>query len=186
MDEALRQMRDLHPPDAITWWPPALGWWLLVAVLLGMLGMLLFSWWWRRKRARDWRVDGRYRLRQLARGMNENDPRNVVSELSSLLRRVAMARYGRAACAGLSGEPWLQWLSEHDPAGFDWQEKGRVLLELPYLPPGSGVDNHDLRRMVAAARKWVSSAPNPSSQAGSRPAGPDLAAAARPPVADPG
>ena len=185
MDEVLRQMRDVHAPDAVAWWPPALGWWLLAAALVVLLGVVLLSWWWRRKRARDWRVDGRYRLRQLARSMNENDPRTVVSELSSLLRRVAMARHGRAECAGLSGDEWLQWLTAKDPAGFDWTEKGRVLLELPYLPPGSGADNQDLRRMVAAAKKWVSSAPDPTKPQSptDKPSRPDLARAARPIVA---
>lgn len=180
MDEVLRQMRDVHGPDAIGWWPPALGWWLLAAALLAMLGLALFSWWWRRQRARDWRVDARYRLRGLARSLGNNDPRTVVSELSSLLRRVAMARYGRAECAGLSGQQWLEWLTEKDPSHFNWVEKGQVLLELPYLPPGAGADNHDLRRLVAAAKKWVSSAPEPGLAESRRP---DLAAAATPPEA---
>jgi hypothetical protein len=159
-------MRDVHAPDAVSWWPPALGWWLLAAVLLGLMLLALYGWWWRRQRARDWRVDARFRLRQLARSMDQNDSRTVISELSELLRRVAMARFGRSRCAGLSGDDWLTWLSDNDPSGFDWQKKGRVLLELPYLPPGSGADNHDLRRLVAAAKRWVSSAPDPTGSGG--------------------
>lgn len=178
MDEVLRQMRDVHGPDAVSWWPPALGWWLLAAAILGLMLLGLYSWWWQRKRARDWRVDARFRLRQLARSMAQNDSRTVVSELSELLRRVAMARFGRSRCAGLSGEAWLTWLSDNDPAGFDWQQKGRVLLELPYLPPGSGADNHDLRRLVAAARRWVNSAPDPTRKSTTAPA-PNLTEAAR-------
>jgi len=181
MDEVLKQMRDVHEPDLVSWWPPALGWWLLAAVVLGLLLLAITLWWWRRQRARDWRVDARFRLRQLTRSMDQNDSRTVVSELSELLRRVAMARFGRNSCAGLSGDQWLQWLSDNDPSGFDWQQKGRVLLELPYLPPGSGADNHDLRRLVAAAKRWVSSAPDPSSEgSGASTMQTDLAEAARP------
>ncbi|MBV1912177.1 MAG: DUF4381 domain-containing protein, partial [Cycloclasticus sp.] len=33
MNEEL-PLRDIHLPDAITWWPPAIGWWLLLAVII--------------------------------------------------------------------------------------------------------------------------------------------------------
>ena len=167
MDEVIKQMRDIHGPDAVSWWPPALGWWVLAAVILGLIGFALFSWWWRRKRARDWRVDARLRMRKLAKAMRDNDTKASVSELSELLRRVAMARYGRDACAGLAGEEWLAWLTSNDPVGFKWNEHGRVLLDLPYLPPGAGAGSQDLRKLVGAAKRWVTSAPYPEGSAGS-------------------
>ena len=64
----------------------------------------------------------------------------LAGELSELLRRIAIARLGRARAAGLSGERWLAWLQEHDPAGFAWTQLGQPLLTLPYAPPGSSQD----------------------------------------------
>lgn len=153
-------MRDVHDPDLVSWWPPALGWWILAAVVLALLAIAVTSWWVRRQRARDWRVDARFRMRQLGRSVRDNDPKTAVSELSDLLRRVAIARYGRGTCAGLAGDQWLDWLTENDPAGFDWRKNGRVLLDLPYMPAGSGVGSQDLRKLVAATKRWVKTAPD--------------------------
>jgi hypothetical protein len=66
-----------------------------------------------------------------------------------------MARHGRRACAGLVGESWLEWLERHDPEGFAWREEGRVLIELPYAPPGRRAAGAELEPLLRAARNWV-------------------------------
>jgi hypothetical protein len=80
----------------------------------------------------------------------------VAGELSELLRRIAMARFGRRDCAGLSGEAWLDWLSEKDPSGFDWATQGQVLLRLPYAPEGDAEDAKAVRVLIDAALRLVS------------------------------
>lgn len=43
LTEQLRaQLRDVHLPEPITWWPPALGWWLLAGVIV--LGLAALFW----------------------------------------------------------------------------------------------------------------------------------------------
>lgn len=45
LSQALKQqLRDVHAPDAISWWPPAPGWWLLLAAALGLLIFALLRW----------------------------------------------------------------------------------------------------------------------------------------------
>ena len=78
----------------------------------------------------------------------------IAIELSELLRRIAIARLGRAHVAGLSGESWLTWLQQHDPAGFDWPRFGKPLLTLPYAPPGSSQENvEQLLPLIDAAMR---------------------------------
>jgi hypothetical protein len=87
--------------------------------------------------------------------MDSMAPKEVVSEFSELLRRIAIARLGRRSCAGLADEAWLEWLTEHDPMGFDWKTKGRILLELPYAPPNLQTGYEDLRELIDAALSWA-------------------------------
>jgi len=143
--EVLSQLRDIHGLDPVSWWPPAPGWWLVA-----MGGLLLLSLGWRYRaslrlrippipvlRIGDWRWDAGRKLRALRQRALTQDPRQTATELSELLRRIAMARLGREACAGLTGADWLAWLTERDPLQFDWRKQGRLLLDAPYAPPAS-------------------------------------------------
>ena len=141
--EILSQLRDIRGLDPVSWWPPALGWWLLAGLIL----LLLYLAWRYRASLRlrippipvlrigNWRWDAGRQLRDLRQRAGGQDPKQTAVELSELLRRIAMARLGREACAGLVGEGWLAWLAEQDPKGFDWRTRGRPLLDAPYAPP---------------------------------------------------
>lgn len=159
----LRDIQDIAP---IPWWPPAQGWWLIA---LGVLIVIVGAWRWRARLSLripipgitlgSWRWDAAAALRDLRRRAGKGqDARQIVGELSELLRRIAMARLGRAACAGLTGTGWLDWLTRHDPNGFAWHERGRLLTDAPYAPAGalkSPASATDLLALIDAALAWV-------------------------------
>jgi hypothetical protein len=156
MVPGIDQLRDIRGLDPVSWWPPALGWWL-IAIAVTLLTLALV--WWRDQRQRyplgSWQKDAQRRLRALRHSLEEWDPKTVAGELSELLRRIAMARYGREACAGLVGNEWLEWLQERDPSEFDWHGQGRLLLELPYAPTGTPEQSDSLRQLIDATQRWV-------------------------------
>lgn len=151
-------LHDIRGLDPVSIWPLAPGWWLVLGGIVLLVLMLAAL---RRipVRAlvgrRDWRVDARRLLRDLRRRLPAADGRAAAGEFSELMRRIAMARTARDECAGLSGPAWLEWLGANDPVGFDWKEYGRLLIEIPYAPPGTTVETDDLRRLVEAAGRWV-------------------------------
>jgi hypothetical protein len=149
-------LRDIHGLDPVGLWPLAPGWWLVLggALLATWLLYLAARFVWRYPFF-TWRYGARRQLLRL-RGRSAGEPVGVVAaEFSELLRRIAIARCGRAACAGLAGDAWLDWLTANDPAGFDWRGAGRLLLALPYAPPDTPGDADALRRLVDAAIPWV-------------------------------
>jgi hypothetical protein len=163
MNPDVTQLRDIHGIDVVSWWPPAPGWWLLAAAIL-LLVML--AWRFRTSiRLRipplpvftvgNWRWDAARQLRALRRRAADQDAKQTAGELSELVRRIAMARRGREACAGLTGQDWLQWLSGNDPKGFDWTRDGRLLLDTPYAPPGRSGGAEEFLRLIDAAHEWV-------------------------------
>ncbi|WP_295587194.1 DUF4381 domain-containing protein [uncultured Lamprocystis sp.] len=159
---ALDRLRDIHGIAGVPWWPPAPGWWLLLGAGL-LLG--LAAWRWRTLLTLrlpipgitlgTWRWAAAAALRGLRRRVRGGaDAKAALGELSELLRRIAMARLGRPACAGLTGETWLAWLAAHDPAGFPWTEHGRLLLAAPYAPSVQAGPTQ-LLTLIDAVYAWV-------------------------------
>jgi len=163
MYPGVEQLRDIHGIQGIPWWPPGPGWWLLILAVLA-LGFLV---WHFRAKLRlvippipiftlgSWRWDAARRLRDLRRRAPSQDGKQTAAELSELLRRIAIARLGRDACAGLAGQDWLAWLRDQDPKGFDWSQQGQPLLEIPYAPPGNPRQARELLPLIDAAYDWV-------------------------------
>jgi len=157
------QLRDIEAALGNPWWPLAPGWWLLLAALaLLVLVLWRFDLVWRLRvpiplvTLGSWRWDAGRELRQLRRDATDASAKDTATDLSELLRRIAMARHGRGACAGLHGADWLGWLAEHDPKGFDWRDQGRLLLAAPYAPPArTEAELNTLLRLIDAAMDWV-------------------------------
>jgi hypothetical protein len=151
-------LRDIHGIDAVPWWPPAPGWWLLA---IGGLLLVALRGRWRLWWMPAWRRAAIIELRPLRRVSQQLSPRERIAAFSALLRRIAMARHGRAVCAGLQGSAWLDWLSAQDPVGFDWRCHGQILLHAPYAPPALSETDRtqleaELQRLINAAEAWVS------------------------------
>jgi len=163
MYPGVEQLRDIHGIHSVPWWPPGPGWWMVTGAVL----MLVFFAWRHRAQLRlrvpplpfvtigSWRWDAARRLRDLRKRVGTQDGKQTAGELSELLRRIAMARLGRDACAGLTGEEWLAWLTGNDPKGFDWSQEGRLLLEVPYAPPGDSGGSQALLSLIDATYDWV-------------------------------
>ncbi|MBK1703580.1 DUF4381 domain-containing protein, partial [Halochromatium glycolicum] len=142
MNPELQALRDIHDPLGNPWWPLAPGWWLVLLALCAAAVLI-----WRQRRHRpllpplpllrvgDWRWDAHRQLKRLQRAAPSTPLKVRAAELAELLKRIAMARHGRAHCAGLHGQAWLDWLTEQDPDGFDWRQEGQILIRAPYAPP---------------------------------------------------
>ena len=150
-----RYLRDIHGFDPVSWWPPGPGWWLITGIAVVLLAVVA----WKRVfipgRMNVWRRDARRRLLLLRRRARTEQSKQVLGELSELLRRIAMIRRGRRSCAGLSGDLWLEWLTRHDPRGFDWNTNARILLVAPYAQDDFRARKGEVVRLIDAALGWV-------------------------------
>jgi hypothetical protein len=138
------QLRDVHPPGAPPWWPPAPGWWIALALALVLAAIAVHH-----LRPR-WR---RYLLRR--RLLAELAAAAGAAEISQLLRAAALARFPQHPAAGLHGADWVAFLEARDRAPGRFAALGGALTEMPYRAPRAGDDVAPLRE---AARGWLRAA----------------------------
>ena len=154
-DNLLAQIDDIKGLDPISVWPLPPVWWI-VAGAIGTVLAAAFFWRWRRRAfERSWKGDAQRTLAALEARLTVAPARDVAGELSSVLRRIAMQRFSRRACAGLEGQEWLAWLQKNDPRGFDWPTHGKWLTEIPYAPPHATAQPDKIRTLINAVKPWA-------------------------------
>ena len=142
-------LKNLHLPDAIGWFPPALGWWLLV-VLIPLL--LMFLYWCYQRLTRKTSLKTAKRLLNTIKNSTANNSEKLV-ELSALLRRVAISVAPRAQTASLTGQAWLAFLdSSLNDAPFT-KGAGRCLADAPYRksPPSE----QEIFQLISLCENWL-------------------------------
>ncbi len=141
--DPLAQLRDIHLPPPVTWWPPAPGWWLLALLAIALLLFAILRW-------RRWRRRSAYRRAALdeLRRIDGGD----ASAINALLKRTALAA-GRHDAAALSGEAWLQFLEQTRGRGPTLlQPTERSALLSLYSAQPTAVDGARLRQI---AEHWI-------------------------------
>lgn len=144
----LSQLAPAHALPAPGWWPLAPGWWLLAALLIIVIAGSAIVWLRPAQRRR------RSALRELRRlEDNAGDDATLARGLENLLRRYALASFGRDTVARLSGEPWLAFVAAHGGHALAG-ESGHALLRAAY---GGHVSEDRRAQWLAAAHGFLRS-----------------------------
>jgi hypothetical protein len=132
--DPLSQLRDIHLPMPISWWPPAPGWWALAAVLLILLG-ILGLWFWRRHQRNAYRRSALAELQTAGIAFQtDNDALLYAQRLNQILKRVALIAWPQIEVANLSGHSWLAFLDSHWPDNYQDAKFADCGLDtLPYV-----------------------------------------------------
>ena len=145
------ELRDIHLPADPSFWPLALGWWVMLIVI----SIIVFLLMWRIIRRRQLQFDGSVpqalaRLEWLSK-QDKMPDKQMIRQLSRLMRRTSMSLYGRDTVAGLAGSAWLQFLdSKYDQPAFT-QGEGRALHNQPYQKQS----DYDRQSLIRLVRRWI-------------------------------
>jgi len=142
MNPSAAQLRDIHLPNPVGWWPPAPGWWLLGTLLL--LTLVLAGGYaiarWRRGRTK------RQALTALASAAD-------LQTINALLKRAALAYFDRSRVASLHGPGWFRFLDAQLPGGQAlFTEHAELWQQLLYGRPATPQQLQQFRQL---ARRWL-------------------------------
>ncbi len=155
-DPQALELRDIHLPDPVSWWPPALGWWMVLLVTL-LFVIILF---WLRKRwlekKRSAKVIARQELGLIQKKYQQQpDQHQLVEDLSVLLRRACLSVFPREDSAGLTGEKWLGFLDDVMKDKQFLEGAGRSLITAPYKKE----PRINAEQLIAVCKDWIEALP---------------------------
>lgn len=142
MNPALSDLRDIHLPDAVSWWPLATAWWILIAVIASLLiAVVLFF--------RYWKKHHYYRklaLAELKAIANSDDENQFLRHIATLVKKTALVKHPNTAA--MTGTQWQQFLGQHMP-----DDIAQLLALARYQP----TTDYDKAAVITAVHHWIRS-----------------------------
>ena len=158
-EELLAQLADIHLPEPVSYWPPAIGWWILAAIVLFMLVILFRKY---ASRARQQKIY-QYAVAELQRcydSYSQADPANsdqskldYVNQFNTVVRRVALVHYPQANAASLDGASWVDFIRQKGESSLMTNE---IATALQYGRFQTKCDV-DVDTMQSFGRQWIES-----------------------------
>ncbi len=162
--QLLQQMRPLHLPEQIGWWPLAPAWYVLFVSILLCLALLVFFAL-THKRNSLFKKQALAELAFIEQQFNENPghTNQSLQALSLLLKQVALTLLPRQSVSALHGEAWLEQLDKLDGSHFFTREQGQVLGNRLYQP-NHEVNQHDVVLLIQRSKQLIQKLKKPATR----------------------
>lgn len=119
-ESLLDQLKDLHGPAAISWWPPAPGWWIVgIIILVCIIMAVRQAFKWHKKNA--WKRQAIKELEGLKRQYLNKPSSQSLTEIICLLKRCASSAAQDRTVLALNSADWKTYLKS-SPAMFNDSE----------------------------------------------------------------
>ena len=152
-------LHDIHLPDAVSWWPPAIGWWLLpVVFILIALAIKFYIHYKKHHRALpNYKKIALAEFRKLHQQYaNSDDSISLLRDTSTLLRRISLSFLPRESVASLTGDKWIRQLNALS-ADYQFTEAmSHLLINAPYQQQIT----FDHQELLHNCEQWIKALPD--------------------------
>lgn len=145
----LEQLRDIHLPPGISWWPPAPGWWAIAVAVIVIAFAAVVIVFVRRRTVR-------YRALKELNNLRRDDSLDVVpaaEQIEILLKRIVLQKDETKSLGAEHGSPWIERLMQ--VAGGMSAEIARFIALAPYAGTNLIDGVPDRAALFAAADLWI-------------------------------
>lgn len=155
--QLLEQLRDVHNPDAISWWPLAPGWWIIIALVI-LIGTLLIIRVYLKKRHHRFARSAVNELKQL---QLESEPR-WLAKSQNIMRRASLCYISSPEVSRMNQAQWIAFLQSTGQGSLS-KETLQKLKDLPFQP-AQATEHLDKEAMLNEFTQWCLKLPQQSKQ----------------------
>lgn len=148
--DPLAQLKDIHLPDPVGWWPLAPGWYAVMVITVLLLSCMVY---WMHQR----HVNGLAKRKALGllavykeHYLKDKNAQVASARISELLKRVALVYYPRMEVASIHGDDWINFLNKTSKK-IDFQPVKAMLLDAPFKM----VESVNLEPLFICAEQWI-------------------------------
>ena len=147
----LAELKDIHLPEAISFWPPAAGVWWLVAVAIFTIALLALGYrWWRKKNA--YRQAAQQELQQLQAA--NLSPEAFLHSVALLVRRCSQVPSRSQTSQALQGDAYFHYLATHMPTDI------AELIAIKRYQPIETLQLPSQATLALAVSQWIKKHPS--------------------------
>lgn len=163
MQDPLAQLRDIHLPEPVAWWPLAFGWWVLIGLLAVAL-LLLSRHLILRYQSKLYRRQALVKLSLIKRDSGKNGVEKLIATFL-LLRQVSKSAYTENQCSNLEISEFIPFLQANcpDPVFTDLPDNIQTILYSQSTSDMMPIDK--LQSIFESCETWINkhTEGNPSS-----------------------
>ncbi len=146
-------LRDIHLPDAVSWWPPAMGWWfLLLFILILIWGLFLLQ---KKMRKPVLKKSAEAEIEAVINAFHEHkDNQLFIQQLSVSLRRIGISYLPRNQIAGVAGFEWYRKINQLVEKNQFSDDMIKLLTQGPYQK-NPNLNDEDIKSLLNQTEQWV-------------------------------
>ncbi len=147
-------LRDIHLPDPVSWWPPAMGWWFLLLFSLIAIWLLIVL---IKKLSRPvLKKSAKAEVVAVIESYHEHQNKHLlIQQLSITLKRIGISYLHRNTTAGLSGIEWYTQINSLVEKNQLSEEVIKLLSQGPYQKKPE-LDDKTVNDVIRQTQLWVS------------------------------
>lgn len=148
--DPLAQLKDIHLPDPVSWWPLAPGWYgVMILIVIVMIALTYFFY----KRHLNALPKKQALILLKAYSEHYEKERNAQltsARISELLKRVALVYFPRMEVASIHGDAWIEFLNQTGK-GIDFTPVKGMLLDSPFKM----AETVNLKPLITRTEQWI-------------------------------
>lgn len=148
--DALAQLKDIHLPPPVGWWPLAPGWYVLMVFIFILIAVLTAALYKRHLNARPKKHALALLKTYSAQYEKDHNAQLASARISELLKRVALVYFPRHQVASIHGTTWIEFLNQTGK-GINFEPVKTMLLDSPFKHD----EQINLKPLITRTELWI-------------------------------